>query len=92
MIQSFSYADTEKLFKSIAVKRFKKIERAARRKLLMLNAATLFDSLRGPPGSHLETLAGNRKGQFSIRINEQWGICFRWSDRGARDVGIVDYH
>lgn len=92
MIQSFSCPDTEKLFRSIAVKRFKNIERVARRKLLILNAATMLASLRVPPGNHLEALAGNRKGQFSIRINEQWRICFRWSDSGAHCVEIVDYH
>ncbi len=58
----------------------------------MINAATSLDSLRVPPGNRLEALAGIRKGQFSIRINDQWRICFRWSDNGAQDVEIVDYH
>jgi proteic killer suppression protein len=91
-IKSFSCADTEQLFNSLSVRRFKNIEMVARRKLLMLHAATVLDSLRVPPGNRLEALKGDRKKQYSIRINDQWRICFRWEADGAYDVEIVDYH
>lgn len=68
------------------------IQRIARRKLRMLNAAVSLEELRVPPGNRLEALSGDRRGQFSIRINEQWRICFRWIDDDAHDVEIVDYH
>jgi proteic killer suppression protein len=73
------------------VRRFAALERQARRKLLLLDAAASLEDLRIPPGNRLEALAGDRKGQHSIRINDQWRICFRWND-GAHDVEIVDYH
>ncbi len=92
MIQSFECADTESLFLSHAVPRFRNIERVARRKLLMLQAATQLDALKVPPGNQLELLKGNRRGQHSIRINDQWRICFVWKDDGAHNVEIVDYH
>ena len=92
MIRSFTCADTEALFNSTPVGRFKNIERVARRKLLQLHAATVLISLRIPPGNALEALKGNRKGQHSIRINEQWRVCFAWHDDGAYRVEIVDYH
>lgn len=92
MIQSFACQDAEKLFKSYSVRRFKAIERVARRKLLMIHAATVLDTLKVPPGNRLEALKGARKGQHSIRINDQWRVCFRWSADGANDVEIVDYH
>lgn len=92
MIQSFECADTESLFFSHPVPRFKNIERVARRKLLMLQAATQLDALQVPPSNQLELLKGNRRGQHSIRINDQWRICFVWKDDGAHDVEIVDYH
>jgi len=92
MIKSFACRDTALLFHSFSVKRFKNFERVARRKLLMLHAATVLDSLKVPPGNHLEALQGDRKGQHSIRINDQWRVCFRWSADGACDVEIVDYH
>lgn len=92
MIKSFACRDTEQLFQSLSVKRFKNFERVARRKLLMLHAATVLDSLKVPPGNHLEALQGDRKGQHSIRINGQWRVCFRWAVDGAHDVEIVDYH
>ena len=92
MIQSFSCPDTESLFFSHVVPRFKNIERVARRKLLMVQAAMQLNALRVPPGNQLEQLRGNRFGQHSIRINEQWRICFVWQDDGAHDVEIVDYH
>lgn len=92
MIISFSDSDTERLFRSKPVRRFKNIERTARRKLLQLHAAGELRSLRIPPGNMLEALAGDRKGQHSIRINEQWRICFKWKADGVHDVEIVDYH
>ncbi|MDD5029198.1 MAG: type II toxin-antitoxin system RelE/ParE family toxin [Rhodoferax sp.] len=92
MIRSFTCADTEALFRSQPVARFKNIERVARRKLLQLSAATELNSLRIPPGNMLEALKGDRKGQHSIRINDQWRICFAWHDDGAYRVEIVDYH
>jgi proteic killer suppression protein len=92
MIRSFTCADTEALFNSQLVGRFKNIERVARRKLLQLHAATELNSLRIPPGNQLEALKGNRKGQHSIRINDQWRVCFVWHDDGAYRVEIVDYH
>ena len=92
MIQSFSCADTEALFLSRAVARFKNIERVARRKLLQLHAATDLASLKVPPGNQLEALKGDRSGQHSLRINQQWRLCFVWQDQSATRVEIVDYH
>ena len=92
MIRSFACRDTELLFQSHAVRRFREIERMARRKLLQIHAASQLPSLRIPPGNHLKQLQGKRKGQYSIRINDQWRICFRWKDGDAIDVEIVDYH
>lgn len=92
MIHSFSCRDTEALFHDRVVPRFGAFERVARRKLELLNAAERIDELRVPPGNRLEALKGNRKGQWSIRINGQWRICFRWLDHAAFDVEIVDYH
>jgi proteic killer suppression protein len=92
MIKSFKCRDTERLFNDIEVSRFKAISRIARRKLEMLNAAVSLQSLRIPPGNRLEQLKGNRRGQFSIRINDQWRICFKWQGGDAFDVEIVDYH
>ena len=91
MIKSFADGDTESLFKNERVKRLQAIERQARRKLLLLDSARELADLRVPPGNRLEALVGGRKGQHSIRINDQWRICFRWDD-GAHDVEIVDYH
>jgi proteic killer suppression protein len=92
MIRSFLCADTEALFQSRAVPRFKNIERVARRKLLQLHAVTTLASLRVPPGNHLEKLSGNLEGYHSIRINSQWRILFYWENNNACDVEIVDYH
>lgn len=92
MINSFSCKATEALFDSTSVPRFKNIERVARRKLLQLHAATELDSLRIPPGNQLEALKGDRRGQHSLRINEQWRICFLRRDGAADQVEIVDYH
>ncbi len=92
MIQSFACSETRALFESQIVKKFRAIERVARRKLLMLNAATQLTDLQVPPGNRLEALQGDRLGQYSIRINRQWRICFQWHPDGAHDVEIVDYH
>ena len=92
MIKSFHCRDTEKLFNDFAVGRFRAIERAARRKLAILDAAERLEDLKIPPGNRLEALRGNRAGQCSIRINDQWRICFVWSGKEASNVEIVDYH
>ncbi len=92
MIRSFTCTDTEALFNTQPVPRFRNIERVARRKLLQLHAATELASLRVPPGNQLEPLKGDRLGQYSIRINDQWRICFFWHDDGAYQVDIVEYH
>lgn len=92
MIKSFKCADTESLFHDVLVVRFRAIERQARRKLLYLHRARKLDDLRQPPGNRLEALQGDRKGQHSIRVNDQWRICFRWLEGDVLDVEIVDYH
>ena len=92
MIQSFGSKDTEDLFNYRHSKRFGAIERVALRKLLQLHAATELRILALPPGNQLEALRGNRSGQHSIRVNEQWRICFAWHAGHAYDVEIVDYH
>jgi len=92
VIQSFRCADTERLFSRGTVQRFKAIERAALRKLAMLDAAPDLRTLASLPGNRFESLKGDRRGQYGIRINEQWRICFIWLDRHAYDVEIVDYH
>lgn len=91
MIRSFADKETERLFDDKFVKAFVAIERPARRKLQLLDSAGRLEDLKVPPGNRLEALHGNRAGQYSIRINDQWRICFRW-DAGAHDVEIVDYH
>ena len=92
MIRSFKDAATARLFANQDVPRFRAIERQARRKLLLLHTAGMLADLRSPPGNRLEPLKGDRKGQHSIRINNQWRICFVWQEGGAEDVEIVDYH
>ncbi len=92
MIRTFKDRDTETLFNDELPRRFVNIERIARRKLLVLDAAGTLAELRSPPGNRLEALKGDRRGQHSIRINDQWRICFRWLDGDAWDVEIVDYH
>ncbi len=92
MIGSFADRDTERLFDDDDVRRFRAIERPARRKLHLLNAAKDLNDLRVPPGNRLEALRGDRAGQHSIRINDRWRICFRWRNGAAWDVAIVDYH
>ncbi|MGP9810609.1 type II toxin-antitoxin system RelE/ParE family toxin [Rhodopseudomonas sp. NSM] len=92
MIRSFRSQATARLFADEDVPRFRAIERQARRKLLLLDGAAKLDDLRQPPGNRLEALKGDRRGQYSIRINDQWRICFEWRDDGAEMVEIVDYH
>jgi toxin HigB-1 len=92
MIRGFRCRDTEYLTRDIDVRRFRAIERVARRKLELLASVTRLEDLRVPPGNRLEALRGNRAGQHSIRINDQWRICFRWFEGHAYDVEIVDYH
>jgi toxin HigB-1 len=92
VIRSFRSHDTEKLFQDHDVPRFRSLERAARRKLLLLHRAVSLQDLRVPPGNRLEQLKGRRKGQHSIRVNDQWRICFIWRDGDAFEVEITDYH
>lgn len=92
MIRSFKCSDTEALSKGNRIKRFAGIATVARRKLRQLEIASNIEDLRVPPGNRLEALKGDRTGQYSIRINRQWRICFRWTDAGAEDVEIIDYH
>ena len=92
MIQSFASKDTEALFQYQLSQRFRAFERVALRKLLQLHAATELRVLASPPGNQLEALGGDRKGQHSIRVNQQWRICFVWREGHCYDVEIVDYH
>jgi proteic killer suppression protein len=92
VIKAFRCADTKALSKGERVKRFANIAAVARRKLRQLEVSARLDDLRVPPGNRLEALKGNRAGQHSIRVNDQFRVCFRWTDAGAEDVEIVDYH
>ena len=92
MILSFADQDTADFFAGIRVKRFVNMAAVAQRKLQMLDSVVVLEALRVPPGNRLEALAGDRKGQHSIRINDQWRLCFVWVADGAHDVQIVDYH
>lgn len=92
MIKSFRCADTQTLFETGKCRRFSAITSVATRKLAQLDAAETLDFLRAPPGNRLEALKGDRSGQHSIRINDQFRLCFRWTASGAEDVEIVDYH
>jgi proteic killer suppression protein len=92
VLKSFRSADTRVLFETGTSKRFGAILKVATRKLTQLDAAVTLDFLRSPPGNHLEALKGARRGQHSIRINDQWRICFRWTGAGPEDVEITDYH
>jgi proteic killer suppression protein len=92
MIDSFRCKDTQALFETGRCRRFAAISVVATRKLAQLDAAVTLDFLRSPPGNRLEALRGNRSGQHSIRINEQWRLCFVWSGMSATDVEIADYH
>ena len=93
MIKSFGSRDTERLFGRERVRRFPaELQRTMLRKLVVIDAAEGLDDLRVPPGNRLEKLKGDRARQHSIRVNDQWRICFRWADGDAYDVELVDYH
>lgn len=93
MIRSFRDRDAERLFRRRPARKLPaSLQRVALRKLVQLDAAALLDDLRVPPGNRLEKLAGDRAGQYSIRINDQFRVCFRWAEGDAHDVEIVDYH
>jgi proteic killer suppression protein len=93
VIESFASDETKEIFLGIlSTKLPKDIQRTARRKLIYLDDAEDLHDLLAPPGNHLEKLKGSRSGQYSIRINDQWRICFKWADHKARNVEIVDYH
>jgi proteic killer suppression protein len=92
MIRSFRSKETEALFADVNVPRFRAIERIARRKPLYLHRARSLQDLLVPPGNRLEALKGDRRGQYSIRINDRWRICFLWRSGAAYDLEIVDYH
>jgi proteic killer suppression protein len=92
MIQSFKCALTQALFEGKSVPRFANFRAVAERKLAMLHRATRLDDLRIPPNNRLEALKGKRAGQYSIRINDQWRICFVWAGDGVAEIEIIDYH
>jgi proteic killer suppression protein len=92
VIVSFADKDTERLAAGQRIRQFTSVESIARRKLRQLDIAGRLDDLKVPPGNRLEALKGRRKGQMSIRINDQWRVCFRWTTAGPADVEIVDYH
>jgi toxin HigB-1 len=92
MIQSFKCKDTLALFEGKSPRRFRAFVSVAERKLAQLDAAQTLEFLKAPPGNHLEALKGDRKGQHSIRINDQWRLCFKWSEMAPTEVEIVDYH
>ena len=92
MIRGFRCKETEKVFQRQRSRKFGSIQRVALRKLLVLDAAGSLNDLRVPSSNRLEKLVGRREGQYSIRINDQWRICFRWKGGDARQVEIVDYH
>ena len=92
MIVHFRDDETEVFFHTGRSRRFRSIERAAKRKLDYLDSAAQLSDLRVPPGNRLEVLKGDRAGQHSIRINDQYRVCFRWTDEGVHDVEITDYH
>jgi len=91
-IKTFKCVDTQKLFSGYSVRRWATFERQALRKLEQLEWSEKLEDLRVPPGNRLEALKGKRKGQYGIRINDQWRLCFRWAADGAYQVEIVDYH
>jgi len=92
VIRSFADAETRSIFEGKRSKRFGNLQSVIERKLQMLDAATVIDDLRSPPGNRLEALVGNRAGQHSIRVNDQFRICFRWTATGPEGVEVVDYH
>ena len=93
MIKTFANKETEKIYSQIFSKKLPQaIQKAALRKLIMIDNAGCLEDLRIPPANHLEALHGDRAGQYSIRINDQYRVCFTWTSAGAKDVEIVDYH
>jgi addiction module HigA family antidote len=92
VIRSFGNADTQTIYGGLRCPRFQNIRSVIERKLIMLDAAARLDDLRSPPGNRLEALSGDRKGEHSIRVNDQFRICFRWTDAGPENVAVVDYH
>lgn len=93
MIKTFRCKETEKIFRrEVSAKLPSEIQKTALRKLIYLDSATEIRDLQVPPGNRLEALKGNREGQYSIRINDQWRICFEWQEGNAYEVEIVDYH
>jgi toxin HigB-1 len=92
MIKSYKCEYTEALSKGLPVRRFVNIAKVVRLKLRQIEIAGRLEDLRVPPGNHLEALKGDRSGQYSIRINDQWRVCFCWTDAGAENVEIIDYH
>ena len=92
MIKSFRCSETQAFYETGKSRRFSAIAKVAARKLTQLDAAATLEFLRSPPGNQLEALVRDRKGQHSIRVNDQWRICFRWTKAGPEDVEIVDYH
>ena len=92
MIRSFRCAETQAVFEGKKSRRFAAIRSVIERKLIMLDAAATLDDLRSPPGNRLEALTTDRTGQHSIRVNDQFRVCFRWTANGPEDVEIVDYH
>ena len=93
MIRSFADKDTQKVFQRVRIRKLEtKLQKIAQRKLVMIDAAEAIIDLKEPPGNRLEKLSGDRKGQYSIRINDQWRVCFVWRNSNAYDVQIVDYH
>ena len=92
MIVNFACDKSQTLFTTSSPRHFSSIKKVAERKLLQLDNAITLEDLRSPPGNHLETLFGDREGQHSIRINDQWRICFVWTQEGPTEVEIVDYH
>ena len=92
MIKSFACRETQKLFKDLRVRRFQSFERQARKRLMVLHAAPDLEDLMLNPGNRFHALQGDRQGQYAIRINKQWRICFEWHDGNAYRVEIVDYH
>lgn len=92
MIKSFRCKETQALYEGGNPRRFRAWQAQAERRLQMLDSAAVLDDLKSPPGNRLEKLAGDRAGQYSIRINDQWRVCFHWQDGDAHDVEIVDYH
>lgn len=93
VLRSFADKDTERVWRRERSRGLDSdMQRAALRKLLILDAADVLDDLKVPPGNRLEKLRGDRSGQYSVRVNQQWRICFRWSSAGPEDVEIVDYH